>query len=104
MVQLEAMACGRPVVNTDLPSGVPWVARHEKEGLTVPPEDADAMAEAISRLLDDPVLAARLGEAGFQRANTAFNIINTSEQIYRIYSELVAKTVAHSKDATATRN
>jgi rhamnosyl/mannosyltransferase len=67
LVQLEAMACGLPVVNTALPTAVPTIARHGLEGLTVPPGDDAALASALSQLLDDPALAERLGAAGRAR-------------------------------------
>jgi len=72
IVQLEAMCSGIPVVNTDLPTGVPWVARDGLEGLTVAPRDEAALAAAMSRLLDDPDLAKRLGAAGKDRAVSLF--------------------------------
>ncbi len=99
LVQLEAMACGKPVVNTDLPSGVSWAARHDKEGITVSPEDVDSLSGAINRLLVDPALSARLGSAGYQRVNSVFNITNTSQQVYRIYRDLIAKSCAGAQSA-----
>lgn len=72
IAQLEAMCCGCPVVNTSLSSGVPFVARHEKEGLTVPPSDVKSLAAAITRLLDQPEFAQRLGAAGRTRAHQKY--------------------------------
>jgi rhamnosyl/mannosyltransferase len=72
IVQLEAMCSGIPVVNTNLPTGVPWVARDGLEGLSVPPRDEAALAAAMSRLLDDRDLARRLGAAGKARAVSLF--------------------------------
>jgi glycosyltransferase involved in cell wall biosynthesis len=72
IVQLEAMCSGIPVVNTNLPTGVPWVARDGLEGLTVAPRDDAALAAAMSRLLDDPDLAKRLGAASKERAVSLF--------------------------------
>jgi glycosyltransferase involved in cell wall biosynthesis len=60
---LEAMACGVPTVIADS-VGVRDYARHEENCLLIPPRDAPALAEAMRRLLDDPLLAARLAQAG----------------------------------------
>jgi glycosyltransferase involved in cell wall biosynthesis len=72
LVQVEAMACGTPVVASDLPTGVRWVNRHETTGLLVPPGDAAALAAALDRLLADPALRARLGAAARARAAETF--------------------------------
>lgn len=72
IAQLEAMACGLPVVNTSLPTAVPWVARDGAEAVTVPPVDAPALAAALTALLDDPARAAALGAAGQARVRAEF--------------------------------
>ena len=59
---LEAMASGVPVVSTNV-GGVPFILRDNITGLTVPPDNPEAMAAAILRILDDPELAGRLGAA-----------------------------------------
>ena len=64
---LEAMAAGVPVVASDLPA-LDDLFTDGREGLKVPPGDAEALAGALARLLDDANLARRLGEAGRERA------------------------------------
>jgi len=91
VVQLEAMACGTPVVNTRLPTGVPWVARHGREGLTVPPGDPDALARALRQLLDDPAEARRLGAGARRRVEERFSAGLLLERYARLYEELLAR-------------
>ena len=88
IAQLEAMAAGAPVVNTALPTGVPLVARHEREALTVPPNDPSALAAAISRLLDNPTLAADLGRAGRLRVNEEFHHHAFVQRVMGVYEEV----------------
>ena len=63
MVQIEAAACGLPVVNTRVDSGVPFVSPDGVSGLTVEPCSPSALAEAINRLLSDEALRQKLGES-----------------------------------------
>jgi glycosyltransferase involved in cell wall biosynthesis len=70
-VALEAMASGRPVVMTDNP-GVSDYVEHGVTGLLVPPNDVEAFAAAIGKLLDDPQLAAAMGVAGSARVRQSF--------------------------------
>ncbi len=73
LVQLEAMACAKPVVSTRLPTGVAVVNRDGVTGLTVPPGDVAALAKAISRLLDDRAFAAACGARAQARVLAEFS-------------------------------
>lgn len=64
---IEAAACGLPVVSTDV-GGMRYLVRHEESALLVADDDADAMAGAVARLLDEPPLTAHLSAAGRQVA------------------------------------
>src|SRR5208283_126499 len=63
LVQLEAMAAGKPVVNTALMSGVPFVSQDGLTGITVPPCDPEALSAALNRLLGDAALRESYGRA-----------------------------------------
>jgi len=62
-VLMEAMACGLPVVTTPV-SGIPEVIKDGHNGTLVPPDDAEALANAIQRISSDRMLAQSLGRAG----------------------------------------
>jgi len=64
---LEAMACGLPVVSTDV-GGLPYLLESGRDALLVPPGDAEAMADAVRRVLTEPGLAERLSRGGRERA------------------------------------
>jgi rhamnosyl/mannosyltransferase len=85
IVQIEAMACSIPVINTSLPSGVPFVSRDGESGFTVPPGDADALAGAVRKLLDDPELRRRFGAAGRARAHAEFSKDVLARRLLEIY-------------------
>jgi len=87
IAQLEAMACGLPVVNTALPTAVPWVARDGAEAVTVPPGDAAALAAALTALLDDPARAAALGAAGRARVRAEFTLDAYRARVLAIWRE-----------------
>ena len=72
VVLIEALQNARPVVASAV-GGIVDVIQHEETGLLVPEKDERALADAILRLLHDPALAARLGEAGRKRAEWIFD-------------------------------
>ena len=88
IVQVEAMACGKPVVNTRLPTGVPYVSIDGLTGLTVAPGDAQALAAAISRLLDDHALRDRLGAQARARVEAEFTVERMLERVLDVYAEV----------------
>lgn len=73
IVQVEAMATGRPVVCTDLQNGVNWVNPDGVTGITVPPRDSQALADGINRLLRDHDFRERLAKNAAERARTVFS-------------------------------
>jgi len=87
-VQLEAMACGTPVVSTDVASGVSWVNQHERTGLVVPAGDARALANALSTLMNSAELRARMGEAGKQRVDREFTLTMLRKRMADLYEDL----------------
>jgi glycosyltransferase involved in cell wall biosynthesis len=91
IVQLEAMACGKVVINTNIEgSGVSFVSRDGETGLTVPPANASALESAISRLLSDERLRIRLGEAGKQRIQKTFSLKTMADQTLAVYHRVMA--------------
>jgi glycosyltransferase involved in cell wall biosynthesis len=82
---LEAMAAGVPPVATRV-GGIPEVLTHEEDGLLVPPGDPDALAQALSRVLGDGVLHARLAHRARHRAHD-FDLTTAVHRLERIYAE-----------------
>jgi rhamnosyl/mannosyltransferase len=91
IVQVEAMACGKPVVCCRLDNGVNWVNRDGETGLAVPPRDVAALAGALERLRRDAELRARLGEQARRRAWSEFTSIATAKSTLAVYREVLAK-------------
>jgi glycosyltransferase involved in cell wall biosynthesis len=87
---LESMASGAPVVATRV-GGTPEALVDGENGLLVPPGDAAALATAITRLLDAPELAARLGRAARQSIADRFSIERMTASTEDLYRRLLAR-------------
>lgn len=91
LVQLEAMAYGKPVINTALPTGVPWVSLNGKTGLTVLPEDAKALAHAISWMKNHPKERMNMGINARERVKTEFSEEKMLRSLTTLYKDLCRK-------------
>jgi len=89
LVQLEAMAAGKPVVNTALRSGVPFVSLDGVTGLTVPPADPAALARAVNRLLDDSTVRGHYGNGAIRRVRQEFSLDLMTRRTLDIYDEVL---------------
>ncbi len=87
LVQLEAMACRKPVVSTTVPTGVPWVNQHGKTGYTVTPGSSAELAQSIQRLLSSRELRNEMGAAGRARVERHFTSAKMAEGILQVYQE-----------------
>jgi glycosyltransferase involved in cell wall biosynthesis len=93
-VLIEAAACGRAVVTTDVPGCREAIVPGET-GLLVPVRDAQALADAIQKLLEDPSARRSMGQAGRRLAEEAFDIRQVVATHLAIYQDLMRR-VGHA--------
>jgi len=85
LAQVEAMACGLPVVSCRLGTGVEWVNQDGVTGYVVPPGAPEKLAGAINRLLTQPRLRRQMGENARARARAEFGLPLMAERIKTVY-------------------
>lgn len=91
MVLLEAMACGKPTVISDVEgSGMGWVVEHEGTGLKVSPADVEGLAGALRQLQANREKARNLGERGREKFYRQFHIDQSAAGVTRVYNEVLA--------------
>lgn len=89
-ILIEAAACGRAVITTNHP-GCRDAIENNVTGLLVPIRDANAIAEAVSSLLDNPIYYKEMGHAGRRLAERKYSIEKVCEDHMRIYQDLLVK-------------
>jgi len=89
-VLIEAAACGRPVITTDVP-GCRDVINENVTGLLVPARSAEGLSDAISLLLDNSELRENMGRSGRELAEEKFDIRQVVSRHMQIYEDLLAK-------------
>lgn len=85
---LEACACGRAIVTTDVP-GCREVVEHGVNGLLIPIRNAHALADALQALIDDPERRARFGLAGRRRVEEQFGVERVVAQTMALYARVL---------------
>jgi glycosyltransferase involved in cell wall biosynthesis len=89
IVQVEAFACGKPVVSTRLNNGVDFVNQDGITGYSVTPSSVDDLAVALNRLLANPALRSQLGQQALQRAQQEFSLEALRSKTLKVYSQAV---------------
>ncbi len=89
LVQAEAMSAAKPVINTHIDSGVPFVSLDGVTGLTVPHSDAGSLARAMNRLLEDAPLRLKLGTAARRRAEAMFRAETMAARTLQVYRSVL---------------
>jgi glycosyltransferase involved in cell wall biosynthesis len=89
LINLEAMACGTPVVASAV-GGILEVVEDGRTGVLVPPGRPDDLAVALRRFLDDRDLARAFGEAGRRRVEEHFSWASLAERTERVYGDAIA--------------
>jgi glycogen synthase len=97
LINLEAMACETPVVASAV-GGILEVVEDGKTGLLVPPANPDALAGALTRVLENPALGGALGQAGRRRVEDKFAWASVAERTEQVYADAIAEFKRSSGD------
>lgn len=96
LVAIEAMACGTPVVASDV-GGLKFTIIPEETGLLVPPHDIAAFANGIHRILFDDLWARKLRKLASANVNQRFTWSGVAIQISDLYRQLLAQSIMHEQ-------
>ena len=87
-VLLEAMACEKPVIGTNI-CGIPYIIKNEENGLLFPPKDSKALAEAIITILNNPIFAKSMGENGYKKVKENFTWEKQIKKTNDLFTEII---------------
>lgn len=90
VVLMEAMSMAIPCVTTWI-TGIPELIENGREGLLAPPSDDEAIAACIARLMDDPELRHRIGQAAREKVLRDYNLARNVERLARVFTERAAQ-------------
>ncbi len=87
MTPLEAMACGRPVIGSDV-GGIKFTVKERETGFRVPAGDPVALADRIAYLLKHPAMMKQFGDRGAERATQFFTWARVARAVETVYAEV----------------
>lgn len=96
LVAIEAMACGTPVVASNV-GGLKFTVMPEETGLLVPPQDSAALADAIDRILGDELWAKKLRKQASARVSQNFSWTGVAIQLSDLYRRLLAQSITDER-------
>lgn len=99
LAPLEAMACGRPVVVTDVDGARESLPPSFAARCLVPPEDSAALAGAVTELLAAPLLRETLGDQGRLHVLSTHDVRHTAEAVSDVYRDLLGPWTATAPGA-----
>ena len=88
VVLMESMAKCVPSISTYV-SGVPELIDDQETGLLVPEKDAEALADAMQKLIDDPAYAVNMGLAGRAKVSSEFNVYNSADKLAKLFQHYI---------------
>ncbi|MBZ1345223.1 MAG: glycosyltransferase [Candidatus Nealsonbacteria bacterium] len=89
IVLIEAMACGKPIVSTELGTGTSFVNQDGVTGFVVPPQNSRALSQAIQKIIENKKLAQEFGQNSIKRVKELFSKEKNLEKIISIYENLL---------------
>jgi rhamnosyl/mannosyltransferase len=97
IVQLEAQACGKPVISTELGTGTSFANLDGVTGIVVPPRDVEALESAMITLATNERLRAELGKNAFTRVRQEFDVKVMAAHVAELYREVITGAATSSK-------
>jgi rhamnosyl/mannosyltransferase len=91
LVQMEAMACGKPIVCCELNNGVTYLNLSAKTGLVVPPRNPEALAKALNDLLTDEQKRLAYGKEAYARVCQEFTLKQMTEGTLAVYRSVLGR-------------
>lgn len=92
LVAIEAMACGTPVIASNV-GGLKYTVLHEQTGLLVPPQDIDSFTQAIDRILENSIFTKHLSLNALKRIRNNFGLETTVGELNKLYNELLSSSL-----------